>query len=74
MCTGRPVVAAAPAAPAPEAVPASAVAAAGCAMSWPRSSAGAWMNCVGLMDCCRGEKGMIGEDKREGRGSIRKMR
>lgn len=54
--TERPVVSAAPAAPAPEAAPASAVAATGCVMSWPRNSAGAWRSHAGPMGCCRGQR------------------
>lgn len=55
MGTERPVVAAAPAAPALEAAPASAVGATGCVMSWPRIPAGAWKSHAGLMGCCRGQ-------------------
>lgn len=64
MGTGRPVVSAAPAVPAPEAAPASAVGEAGCVMSWPRSSAGAWRSRAGPTGCWAEEgRGVLGGER-----------
>lgn len=65
MGTEWPAVSAAPAAPAPGVAPASAAAAAGCVMSWLRSSAGAWKSHAGPTGCCRDERETEIDEERE---------